>query len=207
MKDTITFLIGKEQRSFSVHKSLVYVHCRPLRAATENPWTENEKQCISLLEHGCETFSSFLEWVYRGKVDLPRGKFRFDDESPSDNENDDFWWAVGRLYVLSDYLDVQNLKKYLVDLVFRKGLAKQHFGATNFCGPPSGMTSHVYNNTTGSYPLRALLADWYVWNVGSELVGERGRRRKISSGNQRTRVPGRYLYCIHAKDVRKHQEG
>jgi hypothetical protein len=184
-KDTITFLVGKEQRSFSVHESLVHEQSRPLRAATKNPWTENEKQYTYLPEHGCETFSSFLERVYQGKVDLPNDKFRLDDESLSDNENDDLWWAVGRLYVLSDYLEVQNLKKYLVDLIFRKGIAKQHFDATDFCGPPSGMISHVYNNTTGSCPLRALLVDWYVWDVGSELVGERGKRRKTSSGNQR----------------------
>jgi hypothetical protein len=49
-------------------------------------------------------------------------KFRLDDESLSDYGNDDLWWAVGRVYVLSEYLEVQNLKKYLVDLVFRKGL-------------------------------------------------------------------------------------
>lgn len=164
-KETITFLVGSEQRSFSVHKSLMYKHSRHIKAAIESSFAENEQQSFSLPDHNCKTFASFVEWVYKGKVKLPETKHRDDDETPVDEEGDDFWWALGRLYILADYLEAHKLKKRLVNMVFTNGQIPKSKPATDVCGPSSGMIGHLYRNTVHGCPLRALLVHWYVWNL------------------------------------------
>ena len=140
----------------------MYEQSEHIKAAIDNPM---RRDCISLPEHKAETFSSFLEWVYEGHVNLPDTKRVYHDYRARDNEGDDFWWAVGRLYVLADYLIAPGLMKYLVDLVFQKGHLGLHDDVTWICGPPSGMVTYIYSNAPSSCPFRALLVDWYVWNV------------------------------------------
>lgn len=60
MKETITFSVGLENRSFSVYRSLMYKHSKYGKAAIESSFADNEQQ-------------SFLNWTMTAKLQ----NFRF----------------------------------------------------------------------------------------------------------------------------------
>jgi hypothetical protein len=79
----------------------------------------------------------FLEWIYKGHVDLPKVQPISDDDLGGDDQRDNFWRAVGRLYVLAGYLLVTKFKKYLFDLVFATGCIDKYKEVPDVWGPPS----------------------------------------------------------------------
>ena len=156
----MTFLVGAEQQSYSVRKGYVYEHSRHIKAAIGSPRAEHESQCISLPDHECKAFGSFLEWLYKGRVDLSGAKPIGDNHHLLDDGGDGFRWALGRLYVLGDFLEAHKFKMHLLRLVHGNGYLLRHYELLGICGPSSGMIAYVYSNTTDFFHLRASLADW-----------------------------------------------
>jgi BTB/POZ domain len=174
----MTLLVGEEEKSFSVHKSLVYEHAPSVKAGIEGRWTENGTHCFALKEHSCETVGYFLDWIYKGHVDLPKVQRIGDDDPAGGDQSDNFWWAVGQLYVLAEFLLVTKLKKHLTDLVFATGYIDKHQEVTCVWGPPSGMIALVYDKTTNPNPFRKLLVHWCVWNFDKNWWVKEGHSKK-----------------------------
>jgi hypothetical protein len=71
--DTAVILIGPEELSFVVHKGVTARHSEYFRAAFSSGFSESASGVIKLPEEEAGVFCMFLEWLYNGVVDIPRG--------------------------------------------------------------------------------------------------------------------------------------
>lgn len=81
-------------------------------------------------------------------VELPTVKTTQLDHGPPHDVGDDFWWVLGRLYVLKGYLGVRRLMKYLFDLLFRNSYINNLYReATEFSSPAQAIIAYAYSYT------------------------------------------------------------
>jgi hypothetical protein len=142
---TITVLVGKKERQFTVHKDTICAKSKFFKTACSERWSglqssEEKSKAIKLPETPARAFQAYVHWVYTSQVEVESAVA----------------WAKHRdhlkLYILPDVLDDYQLRNTVTKLLIHSLL-----DITTQPGPST--IYYVYECTPVGSPLRKVLVD------------------------------------------------
>lgn len=157
-------LVGKDKKSFTVHKSSICNKSPYFVAACSEIWKENEDGIVTLSHIEANTFNLYVHWVYTGKVDP--GLI----ESPDECDNHEYESCdakcrpraktveLAKLYVAGDSLLDPSLQNHTIDQLqkrFENSLA---------------VIKYTWANTRAGCALRRCVMDYTLLHSTEGLV-------------------------------------
>jgi hypothetical protein len=133
---TISVLVGKEEKQFTVHKDSICAKSKFFKAACSERWIEGQKKLIKLPEASTRDFQAYVNWVYTSRIEV--------------NENAEKQYnGHVKMYILEDVLDDYQLRntamEYLISSI-ETPIAQGY-----------RMLRDAYERTPTGSPLRRLL--------------------------------------------------
>ncbi|KAK6428990.1 hypothetical protein LTR95_014864 [Oleoguttula sp. CCFEE 5521] len=144
MHDTVTVLVGAQQKPILVHEDRICKTSKVLKAACSKEWTTGEARVVRLPDEEPIIFSAYAHWTYTGTLLATSN----DLKGPRSNE-------IVAGYLLGDRLEDVQYRNYTTDrLITRSKEAEVYLKASAIV--------LVYNSTPQNSLLRRLLVDQYV---------------------------------------------
>lgn len=107
---------------------------------------------MRLPEDDESVFENLVDWLYRGRADIPRR-----------SDNVDIFLRPVQLFVLADKYGVPDLKSFALDQMFN--LIKSELIKSETASGPSGYTvAYAYEHTDHNAAIRKLLVDDMIWH-------------------------------------------
>ncbi|KAF2094511.1 hypothetical protein NA57DRAFT_80315 [Rhizodiscina lignyota] len=155
--DMIMVYVGQQAERFPVHANILYKSSR--FSTADVTWHQiGHEGFIRLPEQEPEIFKIFVQWLYSGHI------YSAHEGDDSGNKESCEWSRLCGLYLLGDDLRDYIFKNAVIDAVIMRALVTNEH--------PSGFVEHIYTHTTGSDPMRKLLADFWVWSAADSLEGD-----------------------------------
>ncbi|KAL8799083.1 MAG: hypothetical protein Q9223_007688 [Gallowayella weberi] len=150
----VTLEVGHEGAKFHTHKSLL-CHVSPFFDAAFNGPFKESSGSMKINEDEADTFERFVQWIYRGEVDVTPLNDPLCFESR--------YTQLTALYVLADKYDIASLKNDVMRLLFAtiqhpesKSRKPKHLFTVNII--------YVYANTVRGSLLRKFMASYWAWH-------------------------------------------
>lgn len=67
--DTITVIVGEEEKHFTVHKDTICVKSKFFRAACSDHWLEGQQKVVRLTgARSVQAFQTYMDWTYTNEL-------------------------------------------------------------------------------------------------------------------------------------------
>jgi hypothetical protein len=103
----ISFLVGVEEKLFTVHKDLICASSKFFKAACSQRWAEGKEKEVRLPEVLPQDFQRYLAWLYSKQL-----------QTASKDGQAVVWDATVDMYILGDVLDDMRLRNAAIGLLF-----------------------------------------------------------------------------------------
>jgi len=160
----VTFLIGKNEEKFFVHKTFVCHYSPVLRAAFNSTFLESQTQTYGLDNISREAFQFFAEWLYMQKIDVVQLREEYDRAPENKAEQGKEEFALHELWVFGDKFSIpalQNLAMKAINDISNKW----NMISTEYM-------QYVWANTQVDSPLRRYYMKRCVYSLGENFVKE-----------------------------------
>lgn len=200
----VTIRVGKESASqdFMVHENLMVARSPFVRTALNNDWKEAKSRVIPMPEDQPETFSTYQQWLYSGKL------FSRHDEGTIEDAAE--YELLVKAYILGEKLMDSRFQDTILDCIVQKLRKTSTFDI--------GLSNLVYENTPSNSPLRRLWCDVYAWSgspswldesklsecVHAEFLMDLSRLQMSFWGGER---PKQIPYAGNTCDYHHHRDG
>lgn len=156
----VEVLVGKEKKSFMVHKDVICARSSFFEAACSARWTRSPQKPIELLEESVKHFDIYLNIVYNSTVDaaLP-------EEEGLTSEDPEIVSRLVATYILADKLGDIEAANIIIDEIIRET------EKTKWLPDESDITIAVETLLIDS-PLCRLFIDYYVHEVNASGISE-----------------------------------
>jgi hypothetical protein len=168
-------LVGPEKEQFYVHHGVLVIRSGFFEAARSPDLLDDPHAPTELSEYDAEEFSDYLHLVYTGAIVLPDGEVSkwIEQRAPGtglDTVGDavsSHFSVLVKLYVLADKLQDPKSANLIMD------------GIVEFCKdcnaiPTHGLKKGIYELTPPGSPLRTLIRDLMIYQVGHDYYEEIG---------------------------------
>lgn len=156
--NTITVLVGPEEKRFSVHEDAICDKSKFFKAACRKCWIEGRERLVRLPEHKADVFQDYCKWVYSGVISTtlitPLDSVR--EKTAEETRFID-------LYLLGDSLDDVQLRN-LATQGFCRSLE-----AGNSLPSPTGYAT-IWSSTPSGSLFRKQLVDMVLLVCGREDI-------------------------------------
>ena len=146
--ELVTFLIGKDQRKYLVHKSFACCYSPVLNAAFTGSFIEGQTQTYILEDTTPSAFERFVNWLYTQKIEAYDKK---------DENWGIFFNNTVRLYVLAQKFLIPRLQNCVMDAIDNAEFVSGRV--------PTSEIVYVWESTPSESPLRRLLLHYCSHNL------------------------------------------
>jgi hypothetical protein len=158
----ITVLLGSgpkaSRNSFIVHKSLLMSVSGFFASGLKHAFRESINGMFEMEEEDPTSFAVFVQWVYFNRLFIAS----VTETSSSQNDDEDEWHCLPRLYTLGERLDAPKFKDAVISAILEKVDESKVV--------PDNWATYVYQNTVSACSLRRLLVDFHVFAHQGKLL-------------------------------------
>jgi hypothetical protein len=148
--ELVTFLIGKDQRKYLVHKSFACYYSPVLNAA----FIEGQTQTYILEDTTPDSFERFVNWLYTQKI-----------EAYKEGENVGIFFRItAQLYVLAQKFLIPRLQNCVLDAIENARSVSGYI--------PTFQIVYAWESTPSESPLRRLLLHYCSHNLRASRYWE-----------------------------------
>lgn len=136
--DTISVVVGSEERSFVVHKDVVCASSKFFKAACSTRWKEGQEKVVRLPTVKPAVFEMYMDWLYFGKI-----------VNSASYATPSLLDPFIHLSLLGDMVDDKNLRNKAMDALQAKAYEEK-------VSPCPRQIHHIWENTSE----RSMLRKW-----------------------------------------------
>jgi hypothetical protein len=152
-----------ELQSFLVHHGVITPRSEYIKRALNKHWQGGKEIIVSLTKEDPDTFSLYLELVYRGRLSLGRQTGTMEDEANMVAQN---YLVLADIYILADFLVDPCTKNTIVDTMLAQ--ARVNRVSYSWSGyyhlPGKEVINTLYATTMQNDGVRKLLVELYDAN-------------------------------------------
>jgi len=153
----VTFLIGKDEEKFVVHKDFVCYSSPALNAAFNNDrFEETNNLTYKIVDASLEAFEYFAQFIYSQRVEVP-------SDVQASNGTDNFA-TLAELWILGDRFLMPKLQNQAIKAIWELS----DITAT----VPTNIFHYVYENTVFGSQLRHLMISFCVLDLTVQEIGD-----------------------------------
>lgn len=152
-------LVGKSEKKFTVHRSLVCKSSEFFEASTSIRWKEGQENTVRLPECEPSTFTTYIGWLYTSEVDLLEA-----DEKEVPWVDKDGTTLTQRLNLTRRAIDCYALGDMVLDNGFLNAVVDELISISEKCNTVPGHESvkYAWDKIPKDGKLADLLVDFYA---------------------------------------------
>lgn len=158
--NTITVLVGSEEKRFILHQDVVCAKSKFFTAACSRKWREGQEKLVRLPEIHIPTFKVYCSWVYTGKI----ADISYTKESDEDDKIAEKAQLV-ELYLVADTLDDVKLRNLAVSTLLKS--MEAHRTILNFVS-----IQRIWQSSLSSSNIRKMVVDVTVSRMADTAYAE-----------------------------------
>lgn len=164
-KDTVTLLVGPEQKEMLVHGTYLARDSEFFKAALKKEWIEGATRTIKLPEENPKVMADYVTYTYSGKPGTESDYLKDHGESSDYNRN---FLLLAALYVCGERFINTSIQQAVVKDYFRLSNVLDKNGKRWF--PGLGIVNDIYLGTPEDCPGRRLMVDLYAFEGGKTWI-------------------------------------
>ncbi|KEQ66970.1 uncharacterized protein M437DRAFT_15616, partial [Aureobasidium melanogenum CBS 110374] len=129
-RETVTFIVGTNKKTYVVHKDLLCFYSDHFRAAFQGSFKEATERKIELPKVSEDDFEHFQVWLYTRRLDFASTNF----------------YTIARLWIFGDQYQIPLLQNWAADSLIAKRKKENAF--------PSAVVPLIYDRTVPGSALR-----------------------------------------------------
>jgi hypothetical protein len=210
----VVILVGRQQTRFVTHKDLLVKSSTFFQAALSGNWRESQKNGILLPEEQAVSFSTYLNWLYGGFIDLwEEGEAIPTYKDANGREREDggiHYHRITEAYLLGTFVGDDSFCNALIDSYFHTMDACNQWPGSNVC-------NIAFDNLVEGSKLRMLMVHHIAFracaddfdgdddNFSPDLVKNIAKVlvRETDPKGRDPGARGRCFYHVHGKDEKK----
>ncbi|PQE12679.1 btb poz domain containing protein [Rutstroemia sp. NJR-2017a BBW] len=138
--ETVTLIVGKKRKEFTVHKQLLCDSCGYFRGAFHSSFKEGHEGKMNLVEESEGAVAVFVEWLYRSRI------------RPATNET--YLQDLFKLYVMAEKIILDELADRVMDAILLCFLDDTVYDYLT-----TEMASYMWENTKKDSPMRKFIME------------------------------------------------
>ncbi|PQE03952.1 50s ribosomal l17 protein [Rutstroemia sp. NJR-2017a BVV2] len=138
--ETVTLIVGKKRKEFTVHKQLLCDSCGYFRGAFDGSFKEGQEGKIYLVEESEGAVAIFVEWLYQSRI------------RPTIHET--YLQDLFKLYVMAEKIILDELADQVMDAIF---LCFSDDTVYDYL--TTEMANYMWENTQKKSPMRTFIME------------------------------------------------